>query len=109
MCVDAASPTAFTDALTLQGFADDVFEGAYNITTDAQQGLGIFDGLSQILNVDVNVSGMNSNIQVSSNPVHCYCTWCVSSPQSVFSGWCDTGKQKHLHATQSFVVFLWIP
>ncbi|KAL3142107.1 hypothetical protein ABBQ32_004725 [Trebouxia sp. C0010 RCD-2024] len=59
---DLVDKTLYTVGL-YTGFADDVFEGAYNITTDAQQGLGIFDGLSQILNVDVNVSGMNSNIQ----------------------------------------------
>ena len=49
----------------LQGFADDIFGAAYNITTDANKALGIFDALITILNVDVNVTGMNSDITVS--------------------------------------------
>lgn len=57
---------------TLQGFADDVFEGAYNITADAQSGLGIFDDLTVILNVDVNVTGLNTDVQVSIRPVNWY-------------------------------------
>lgn len=54
----------------MQGFADDVFEGAYNITADAQSGLGIFDDLTIILNVDLNVTGMNRDVQVSIGTVH---------------------------------------
>ena len=48
-----------------QGFANEVFDAAYNITTDADSALGIFDNLVVILNVDVNVSGMNSDVTVS--------------------------------------------
>ena len=65
--------------VSLQDFADNVFEGAYNITTDAQQGLGIFDNLSEVLSVDVNVSGMNRDIQVSSRIAHCYTAPCLVS------------------------------
>lgn len=56
----------------LQGFADDVFEAAYNITTDAQSGLGIFDDLTVILNVDVNTTGMNTDVQVSFRHMPCH-------------------------------------
>lgn len=52
----------------LQGFANDVFDAAYNITTHADSALVIFDDLVVILNVDVNVSGMNSDVAVS-----CFC------------------------------------
>jgi len=51
--------------VVLQGFANEVFDAAYNITTDADSALGIFDDLVVILNVDVNVSGMNSDVTVS--------------------------------------------
>ena len=51
--------------LMFQGFANEVFDAAYNITTDADSALGIFDDLVVILNVDVNVSGMNSDVTVS--------------------------------------------
>ena len=51
--------------LVFQGFANEVFDAAYNITTDADSALGIFDDLVVILNVDVNVSGMNSDVTVS--------------------------------------------
>lgn len=54
----------------MQGLADDVFEGAYNITTDAQSGLRIFDDLTVILDVDVNVTGMQRDVQVSIRHVH---------------------------------------
>ncbi|KAL0048626.1 hypothetical protein WJX82_007262 [Trebouxia sp. C0006] len=47
---------------SLTGFANEVFDAAYNITTDADSALGIFDDLVVILNVDVNVSGMNSDV-----------------------------------------------
>ena len=43
---------------------DGVFGAAFDITTDADIALGIFDDLIVILNVDVNVSGMNSAAQV---------------------------------------------
>ncbi|DBA78043.1 TPA: hypothetical protein ACH3X2_008019 [Trebouxia sp. C0005] len=45
-----------------RGFANDVFDAAYNITTHADSALVIFDDLVVILNVDVNVSGMNSDV-----------------------------------------------
>ena len=48
----------------MQGFADNVFDAAYNITTDADSALGIFDDLVTILNVDVNVTGINSDAMV---------------------------------------------
>lgn len=85
-----------------QGFADDVFEGAYNITTDAQKGLGIFDDLSVILNVDVNVTGMNTDVQVSSSRlVHRYSTTSiVTTDHSVsFKHWYCTGKQAGASST----------
>ena len=53
------------DVNAMQGFADKVFGAAYNITTDADLALGIFDDLVVILNVDVNVTGMNNDIAVS--------------------------------------------
>ncbi len=53
------------NVLVFQGFANEVFDAAYNITTDADSALGIFDDLVVILNVDVNVSGMNSDVTVS--------------------------------------------
>ncbi|DBB04426.1 TPA: hypothetical protein ACH3X1_012908 [Trebouxia sp. C0004] len=53
---------------SLTGFANEAFEAAYNITTDADSALGIFDDLVVILNVDVNVSGMNSDVT-------CVATW----------------------------------
>lgn len=78
MCAHMTSVTVMSNAkffsginITLQGFADDVFEGAYNITTDAQSGLGIFDNITAILNVDVNVTGMNTEVQVSIRLLHC--------------------------------------
>lgn len=48
----------------MQDFADDVFGAAYNITRDADRALAIFDDMITILNVDVNVSGMNTDIAV---------------------------------------------
>jgi hypothetical protein len=50
-----------------------VFGAAYNITTDADSALGIFDDLVVILNVDVNVSGMNSDVAVSLQGIHGHC------------------------------------
>ncbi len=57
----------------IQGFANEVFGAAYNITTDADSALGIFDDLVVILNVDVNVSGMNSDVAVSLQCIHGHC------------------------------------
>ena len=47
-----------------------MFEGAYNITADAQSGLSIFDDLNVILDVDLNVTGMNTDIEVSTGIVY---------------------------------------
>jgi len=52
-----------------------VFGAAYNITTDADSALGIFDDLVVILNVDVNVSGMNSDVAVSLQGIHGHCVY----------------------------------
>ena len=68
-------PTHTTIVGSLQGFANDVFAAAYNITTDADSALGIFDDLVLILNVDVNVSGMTSDVTVSC----CYAFAAVST------------------------------
>lgn len=59
----------------MQGFANEVFGAAYNITTDADSALGIFDDLVVVLNVDVNVSGVNSDVTVSLQCIHGYCVY----------------------------------
>ena len=60
-----------------------MFGAAYNITTDADSALGIFDNLVVILNVDVNVSGMNSDVAVSLQ-----CTMDIVSICCVPKTWC---------------------
>ena len=48
----------------MQDFVGSVLDAAGSIPTDANKALTIFDDLVVILNVDVNVTGMNNDAEV---------------------------------------------
>lgn len=49
----------------VQGFVNSVLNAAGVIPQDANKALVIFDNLQTILDVDVNVTGMNNDVMVS--------------------------------------------
>ena len=48
----------------MQGFTGGVLDAANVIPQDANKALLIFDNLVTILNVDVNITGMNTDVAV---------------------------------------------
>ena len=57
-------------AICMQGYLDSVFDAAEAIPEEANKALLIFDDLVTILNVDVNVTGMNNDAAVGAPALH---------------------------------------
>lgn len=57
-----------TFEMAVQGFVGSVFDAADVIPQDANRALVIFENLQTILDVDVNINGINNDVAVSKEP-----------------------------------------